>query len=372
MNPDFDVVVIGAGVIGLACAARLATKGMSVLVVEANGRFGEETSSRNSEVIHAGMYYPPGSLRARLCARGNRSLRAWCDAHRVTHSMVGKLIVATSRDEEGELDAIAVRAEKNGVEGLERVTGAYVTEREPNVIATAALWSPNTGVVDSHGFMASLLGEARAHGAMLALRHRVTAATGEEGGSSLQVEQADGETSTVSATRAINAAGLRSDDVAALPGLDVDALGYRLIYVKGRYFRLRGRRVSRLIYPVPAPKLLGLGVHVTIDLGGGERLGPDTEVLAGRALDYDVGDERREAFFRAASRYLRGLSLDDLSPDYAGIRPRLSRAGSGASDFVIAEEGAHGLPGWVNLVGIESPGLTCALEIADEVVALLA
>ena len=371
MEPDFDVVVIGAGVIGLACAASLSARGMSVLVVEAHARFGEETSSRNSEVIHAGMYYPPDSVRARLCARGNRSLRAWCDAHRVAYSMMGKLIVATSVEEEGALESIVTKATANGVERLERVSSAFVASREPNVVATSALWSPNTGVVDSHGLMASLIAEARAHEAMFAYKHRVVSAS--RSGSCFELGVvADGERSTVRATRVINSAGLASDDVAALIGLDVDALGYRLTYVKGQYFRLRGRRVSHLVYPVPAPQLLGLGVHVTIDLGGGERLGPDMQILPGREYDYDVDEGRREAFFVAASRYLRGLSLDDLSPDYAGIRPRLRRADGGVPDFIIAEESRHGLPGWVNLVGIESPGLTCALEIAGEVAALVA
>ncbi len=376
---DFDAVVIGAGVVGLACAQALATRGMSTLVVERHASFGVETSSRNSEVVHAGMYYPTGSRKARLCVRGNASVREWCANHHVALETIGKVIVATCAEEEVALAAILARARDNGVAHLEPVNAAWIASREPNVVATAGLWSPNTGIVDSHALMGSLQADARAHGAEIAYRHRVTRIDREARGYRLTIASSEDSredsredaTIAVSTPRVVNAAGLSADEIASKLGLDVDALGYRLTFVKGRYFKLRGRRVRHLIYPVPPPKLVGLGVHVTIDLGGGERLGPDTEVLTHRAHDYDVGDDRKSAFFQAAQRYLRGLSIDDLSPDYAGIRPKLTPRDGGIPDFVIAEESRHDCAGWVNLIGIESPGLTCALEIAREVSALL-
>ncbi|MFI5303044.1 MAG: NAD(P)/FAD-dependent oxidoreductase, partial [Polyangiales bacterium] len=323
-GPDFDAVVIGAGVVGLACAQALAARGLATLVVERHAGFGVETSSRNSEVVHAGMYYPTGSLKARLCVRGNVSLAAWCDRHEVVIEKIGKLIVATCAEEEAALDAILARARANGVAHLEPVNAAWIASREPHVVATRGLWSPNTGIVDSHALMGSLQADARAHGAELAYRHRLVAAHHTRDGYALSIASNEGEVLSITASRVVNSAGLAADEVASMIGLDVDALGYRLTFVKGRYFKLRGRRVRHLVYPVPPPKLLGLGVHVTIDLGGGERLGPDTEVLAARVHDYDVGDDRKQAFFQAARRYLRGLSIDDLSPDYAGIRPKLT------------------------------------------------
>lgn len=370
MNTDFDVVIIGAGVVGLAVAQALCAKGMSALVIERHDRYGVETSSRNSEVIHAGMYYTTGSLKAQLCVRGNSSIVAWCEAHNVPFKRLGKIIVATSPEEEGELDKILSRAKQNQVAVLEPVNQAWIAEREPNVIASAGLWSPNTGVLDSHAFMSSLMAKARESDAQFAFCHRLMAVDCSDV-YTLHVEDNNGDVFTVTSSYVINSAGLDADKVAALVGLNTDDLGYKLTYVKGRYFRLRGRRVQRLIYPVPSPKLLGLGVHVTIDLGGGERLGPDTEILAQREQDYSVGEERAQAFYSAASRYLRGLTLEDLSPDYSGIRPKLTPKDGSVPDFIIQEESARGLPKWVNLVGIESPGLTCALEIAAMVSAMV-
>lgn len=366
-----DVVIIGAGVVGLACAERLSRDGREVLVLERHPAFGRETSSRNSGVIHAGMYYPTGSLKARLCVPGNRSLYAWCEERRVPFARTGKYIVATSAEDEAILAGILARGRANGVAGLEPVTGAAIAEAEPNVIATAGLWSPDTGIVDVHALMASLFEAARARGAVFAWRHAVTGIEPGGGGYRMRVVGPGGEPLAVNARAVVNAAGLACDELAAMTGIDVDAVGYRLTYVRGLYFRI-GRRglVRRLIYPVPPADLRGLGVHVTLDLDGGLRLGPNAEVLRDRSLDYGVPESAAPAFFEAASRYLRGLRPEDLTPDQAGIRPKLL-AGSGPSDFVIAEEAARGLPGWVNLVGIESPGLTCCIEIGARVAELL-
>jgi L-2-hydroxyglutarate oxidase LhgO len=368
---DYDVAIVGAGVVGLACAERMARAGRSAVVIERHARFGQETSSRNSEVIHAGIYYSRGSRKARLCIAGNRSLYAWCVAHGVRHARVGKYIVAAGAAEEPELAAILERGRANGVANLAFVAAARLTREEPNVIAAAALFSPDTGIVDSHGLMQSLLDSARTRGLDVAFRHSLRGVEQIAGGFRLRLEDPEGATSSVAAVQVVNAAGLESDAVAALAGVDVDLAGYRLRYVKGRYARVnRPGFLRHLVYPVPPPSLLGLGVHATVQLDGGIRLGPDTEVLPGRSIDYAVPDEIVPRFHAAASRYLRGLREQDLAPHQSGVRPKLSIAGP-AADFVIAEESARGLPGWVNLVGIESPGLTCALEIAAEVEQLL-
>ncbi len=360
---DADCVVIGAGVVGLACARELAARGREVVLIERHERFGVETSSRNSEVIHAGIYYPTGSLKAQLCARGNRSLYAWCEAHGVPHARLGKLIVATAEEEEPKLDQILRQAVENGVTSLQRFAPSQVRRLEPHVHATHALWSPDTGIVDSHQLMASLQADARAHGCTDALRHEVVAAEPVPGGYRLAV-RSGAETTMLETRCVVNAAGLDADRVAALPGLDVAAAGYGLHYARGHYFRVHPRKAhlaGHLIYPAPHPT--HLGIHVTRDLAGGVRLGPDLQYLEGRTQDYDVPETLRSTFHAAASRYLEGLDEDDLSPDLAGIRPKLQGPGEPFRDFVIQEESARGLSRWVNLVGIESPGLTCCLEI---------
>ncbi len=361
---DTDVVVIGAGVVGLACARELAARGREVVLLERHERFGEETSSRNSEVVHAGIYYAPGSLKAQLCARGNRSLYAWCAAHDVPHARLGKLIVATSADEEPKLEQILRQAAANGVASLRPLTAGEIRSLEPRVRGTRGIWSPDTGIVDSHRLMESLVLEAQRHGATVALRHELTAAERSRNGYRLTA-RSGGEASTLESRWVVNAAGLDADRVAALAGLDVERWGYRQHYARGHYFRVHPRQrhlASHLIYP--APSTTHLGIHVTLDLAGGVRLGPDLEYLPQRTQDYAVAEQLREVFLAAASRYLEGLEPEDLSPDLAGIRPKLQGPGEPPRDFVIREESDRGLPGWVNLVGIESPGLTCCLEIA--------
>jgi L-2-hydroxyglutarate oxidase LhgO len=362
--PSVDVVVIGAGVVGLACAEALARSGRSVLVVERHEGFGRETSSRNSQVIHAGMYYPTGSLKAELCVRGNRTLRAWCEKRQVPFRMIGKYIVAVEPAEEPALEAILRRGHANGVDGLAPAAPP------PNVTASLALFSPDSGIVDSHALMASLLAEAQRHGCDFAWRHALVAV---EPGWTLALADAAGNRSTLTAGAVVNAGGLRADEVAALAGFDVDALGYRQRFVKGSYFRIRAARsalVHHLIYPVPPADLAGLGIHLTVELDGALRLGPDVQPIERAAERYDVTESLAQPFFAAASRYLRWLTPDDLSPDQSGIRPKLARPGE-VADFVIREESANGHPRWVNLLGIESPGLTACLEIAARVVALL-
>ena len=370
-----DAAVIGGGVVGLAVAMRLARGGMDVALLERHESFGREASSRNSEVVHAGMYYPTGSIKARLCVAGNLALYAWCDAHGVRYRRTGKFIVATSADEGPALEGILARGVANGVEGLRWAAAGELEREEPDVKAAAALWSPFTGIVDSHGFMESLAVEAASHGAMLAFGHTYLGAEPDAGGYRIRYRSPEGAEEAMSAARVVNAAGLSADDVAAGMGLDIDALQYRLAYVRGCYFRLGDRwtgRLRHLVYPVPHAGLSGLGVHVTVDLAGGARLGPDVEMLAQKVQDYRVDTSRAQAFAAAAGTYLPDLRLEDIRADQAGIRARRIVPGGGAPDFMIAEESERGLPGWVNLIGIESPGLTCALPLADWVAQQLA
>lgn len=371
---DFDVVVVGAGAVGLACAAELSRTGLAVVVAERHAGPGQETSSRNSQVVHAGIYYPAGSLKARLCVRGNRSLTAFCEAHDVPFRRIGKWLLAAAPDEEARLDEVVAGGRENGVE-LEPATLARFREEEPHVRAAAAVLSPSTGILDVHGLFRALRGIAEENGASFAMRHELVAASPVAGGYDLVFTDPSGEEVRLTASRVVNAAGLDADTVAALPGLDVDAAAYRLTWTKGSYFRIRGRRrhlARRLLYPVLPPGHGSLtGIHLTVDLDGELKLGPDVEVLGERRPDYAVDEGRRDSFLASARRYLPALEADDLSPDQSGIRARLQRPGGPFRDFVLAEESGRGLPGWVNLVGIESPGLTSCLEIAREVRALL-
>lgn len=369
---DADAIVVGAGVVGLACARELAARHHQVILIERHERFGVEASSRNSEVVHAGIYYPAGTLKATLCARGNRSLYAWCAAHDVPHRRVGKLVVAAAAAEEVHLETILRQARENGVETLRAISAHEARAIEPHVRATAAIWSPDSGIVDSHVLMASLLADAAARGCTVAWRHAVVGVDPINGGYRVAAESGSGERADVSARWVVNSAGLEADAVAAMAGFDVEACGYRLHYARGHYFRVHPRKgglASHLIYPVP--DRAGLGIHVTVDLAGGIRLGPDVEYLSERVQDYRVVAVLREKFYAAAARYLDGLEPHDLAPDLAGIRPKLQGPGEGFRDFVVREEVGRGRPGWVNLVGIESPGLTCALEIGAMVGDLL-
>lgn len=369
---DADAVVIGAGVVGLACARALAERGRSVVILERHERFGVETSSRNSEVVHAGIYYPPGSLKATLCARGNPGLYAWCEARGVAHRRIGKLIVATAEDEEAKLEQILAQADANGVRSLETLTARQAEALEPHVRCTTALWSPDTGIVDSHALMASLLADAEAHGAAAAWRQTVCGVEPVRGGYRVVARDAAGETAGVESPWVVNSAGLDADTVAEVAGFDLDECRYRQRFVRGHYFRVKGARArlaSHLVYP--APPMGSLGIHVTLDLAGEVRLGPDIEYLPDRRQDYHVAAGLRDGFHAAVSRYLGGLLPDDLEPGLAGIRPRLYGPGDPSRDFEIREESNRGHPGWVNLVGIESPGLTSCLEIGSLAARLL-
>jgi len=363
MNHDLQTIVVGAGVIGLAIARRLADAGHEVLVLERNPAPGMETSSRNSEVIHAGLYYPPGSARARLCVAGRNALYKYCAERDVAARPVGKLIVATDAAEEKILAGIADRARANGVRSLTWLDAAQATALEPALACTAALLSPETGILDSHAFMRSLRADAEANGVLFALRTEVVCIACETGGFTLTA--ADG--TTVRSQNLVNAAGLGAIPLARrTQGLDAAHIP-PAYFSKGSYFALAGASpFRRLIYPVPIPG--GAGIHLTLDLGGGARFGPDVEPV--QALDYAVDPARAAGFYPAIRRYWPGLPDGTLHPAYAGIRPKIVPANQ-AQDFVIQGADTHSIPGLVNLFGIESPGLTASLGVADEVASLL-
>jgi L-2-hydroxyglutarate oxidase LhgO len=359
-----DVAVVGAGVVGLAIAARIAEAGPSVVVVERNAGPGRETSSRSSEVIHAGLYYPTGSLKARLCVEGNALLNEFCAEAGVAHRRIGKLVVAASDAELPALEELHTLAAANGARELTLIDARELAALEPAVHAHAALWSPSTGIVDSHALVKALEGRARAAGAQLLYRCRALRIEVIRGGYVLEVEHPAGE-ERVHCRALVNAAGLESDRVAALAGVD----RYRLHWCRGDYFAVSGpvaRSVHHLVYPLPGAHASSLGVHVTLDLAGRMRLGPDaTYVEREPPPSLDVAAEKADAFWRAARRYLPALELEHLHPDTAGLRPKLQAPGAAFCDFVIREELDADRAGLFNLVGIESPGLTACLAIAD-------
>jgi L-2-hydroxyglutarate oxidase LhgO len=359
---DADVLVVGAGVIGLAVARAL--KGRSVIVVEARASFGEETSSRNSEVIHSGIYYPTGSLKARLCVRGRAMLYAFCETHGVAHSRCGKLIVAAQESEMVGLEALARQGAANGVADLQLLSACEARALEPALACVGALFAPSTGILDSHGYMLALQGEVE--GALFAFRAPFLSARPTPDGFAVEIGGAEPMQLRVGAL--VNAAGLAASQVArAVEGL---APGFvpETRYAKGNYFALSRRApFRRLIYP--APQAHGLGVHLTFDLAGRARFGPDVEWV--ERLDYAVDPARGRGFAEAIRRYWPDLADGALSPAYSGIRPKIAGPTEPAADFRIDGPELHGVPGLVNLFGIESPGLTASLAIADEVAARL-
>jgi L-2-hydroxyglutarate oxidase LhgO len=366
-----DAVVIGAGVVGLACARALALRGHEVLVIEALDSFGTVTSSRNSEVIHAGIHYAPGSSKARLCVAGKQLLYAYCAARGIAHRRCEKLIVATSGDQVAQLDAIRAIALANGVDDLALLTAEQASALEPELRCVAALRSPSTGIVDSHAFMVSLIADLESMGGDVIFRSPLLSAAATPEGIELQV--GGEEPVTVLASRVVNAAGLNASDVARrIAGLRPDTIP-ETRFCKGNYFGLAGRApFSRLVYPVP--EAAGLGVHLTLDLGGQGRFGPDTEWLSATdpaAIDYAVDAQRSNGFHAEIRRYWPGLRDGSLSPTYSGVRPKIFVAGAPVNDFLIGGPSTHGIAQLVNLFGIESPGLTSSLAIADEVVQAL-
>ncbi len=367
MSVDVDCVVIGAGVVGLAIARALAQSGREVLVAEATEAIGTGTSSRNSEVIHAGIYYPAGSLKARLCVRGKHLLYAYCAERAIPHKRLGKLIVATDREQAAQLEGIAQRARANGVDDLQYISGEDAMRLEPALQCTAALVSPSTGIVDSHALMLSFQGDAENAGAQCVFHTPlVSGRVRPEGGFALQF--GGDEAMTLTCNVLINSAGLQAPALARrIDGVPPASIPTDYL-CKGSYFTLSGRApFSRLIYPVP--QHAGLGVHLTLDMGGQAKFGPDTEWVG--TEDYTLDPARAEVFYEAVRSYWPALPDDALAPGYTGIRPKISGPHEPAADFVIAGPAVHGVPGLVNLFGIESPGLTSSLALAEEALARL-
>jgi len=361
MSLQVQAVVIGAGAVGLACARSLARAGKEVIILERNIDLGLETSARNSEVIHAGIYYPPGSLKAKMCVSGRKKLYAFCEEYGVEYSRCGKLIVATSERQLSELKNIQARALANGVDDLELLTASQAVVLEPSLHALAALLSPSTGIINGRAYMLALLGDAEHHGASLALNSRVQSLQSTASGLQLSV-LCDGVEETLLADLVVNAAGHQAIALANT----CDAVAAEKIpqayLAKGNYFSLAGRSpFSRLIYPVPEPG--GLGVHLTLDLGLQARFGPDVEWV--QTEDYSVNPQRAEVFYAAIRKYWPDLKDDALQPAYAGIRPKTVPQGSPDADFQVQGPDEHGVAGLVNFFGIESPGLTSSLALAD-------
>jgi L-2-hydroxyglutarate oxidase LhgO len=361
-----DAIVVGGGVVGLACALALARTGHEVLVLEAAATFGTETSSRNSGVIHAGLYYPEGSLKARLCVRGRDLLYEFCVARSVRYRQLGKLIFAAHSGELPSLERITQQALAAGVDDLRWLSRAEVAVLEPDLPAIAALHSPRTGIVDVHGLMLAMIGELEARGGQLACNAKVTAVRRDGIGWAVHISGESG--AVVRGRMLVNAAGLAAQRVAAtIEGLDEAAIP-PLHYSRGCYFAYHGRvPFTRLIYPVPVPG--GLGTHLTIDLGGQAMFGPNVQPID--SVDYTVDPNLHDEFVTAAKRVWPALDPSRLRPAYAGIRPKIAGPDGQAADFVISGPDQHGLPGLVLLFGIESPGLTAALAIGQEVAARL-
>ncbi len=365
MANNIETVVIGAGAIGLAVARCLAMQGRQILVLEAEAAPGMVTSSRNSGVIHAGLYYPPGSLLARLCVAGRHALYAYCTSRGVAAPACGKLVVATAEEEEAALAGIAARAAENGVDDARLISGREARAMEPALRCTAALWSPATGILDGHAYMLALRTDAEEAGAVFAFRAKVDEIICEADG--LTVRTCGAAPAAIDCSQLVNAAGLGAVALARrTQGLGAEHVPPAYLS-KGSYFTLAGKApFRRLVYPVPIPG--GAGVHITLDLGGQARFGPDVEAV--EQIDYAVDPRRADAFYAAIRRYWPDLPDGALQPGYAGIRPKIVPAHR-AQDFVIQGEAVHGVRGLVNLFGIESPGLTSSLAIADAVAATL-
>lgn len=364
MSADLDCIIAGAGVVGLAIGRRLAQAGLEIAVLETEAHIGMHSSSRNSEVIHAGIYYPRDSLKARLCVAGKQALYDYCTSKGIPHEKIGKLIVATEASEESSLSTIGERALQNGVDDLRWLDGKDIAELEPEVRATAGLLSPSTGIIDSHTYMLNLVGDIEAAGSSVVLHSKITRVEKNKEGFNVEV---DGELAACSRLF-VNSAGLWATDVAhSIEGTN-DYRPRTTRFARGHYFAHAGRSpFSHLIYPVPVDG--GLGIHATNDLSGAARFGPDVQWIDG--VDYSFPDDLLLPFTEAIRRYYPNLDAEKLHPDYTGIRPKLSKPGEPPADFEIEGPSSHGVSGLVNLYGMESPALTASLAIAEHVCELL-
>jgi L-2-hydroxyglutarate oxidase LhgO len=368
---DFKVTIIGAGVVGLAIAAKLSSKYTDVIVLEQHNKFGQETSSRNSEVIHSGVYYPADSFKAKLCVEGRQLLYSFCDEHEIKYNKCGKLVVATNIEEKELLKSILDQSHKNGVSDSRIIDPVEIGNLEPNIKAISAIHFPSTGIIDSHGLMKQLETDCFCNKSQIAYGNTVQSICKIQNGYSIIVNDPDGEFEFTSEV-VVNASGLEAFNNSSSIGLNNEE--YKQYYWKGEYFAIgngKNKLINSLIYPVPNKNITGLGVHATIDLNHGARLGPNAIYLDGNVKDYTVDPDHKKSFFESASKFLPFLELDDLHPDQAGIRPKLQKPGDPFRDFIIKNEAENGYPNFINLIGIESPGLTSCLSIANYVDSLL-
>ncbi len=366
---DTDCLIIGAGVVGLAVAEQLSSQ-MSCIVVERHSSFGWETSSRNSEVIHAGLYYPQNSLKAKLCIEGNKLLYEFCEKYKILHRKCGKLVISINECENQKLHNIFENAKLNGVDNIEYVTNDFLQLNEPNIAAFAAFISRNTGILDTHSFMQCLEALAINNGAIFSYNTEVISIEKHYDFFKISLKTNDEQIISIRASIVINSAGLDSDSIAQMIGIQDENL--TLNFTKGNYFKLNSSKFkfSHLVYPVP-DDMHSLGIHLTIDLNGGAKLGPDVEFLDDKIVNYNVEEKLKEKFFKAGKRYIKNLSIADLSVDYSGIRPKLQKKTESFRDFYIKNETERNLNGFINLIGIESPGLTASLAIAKYVANIL-
>lgn len=365
-----DITIIGAGIIGLAISASVSKEKWTVYVLERNASFGQEASSRNSEVIHAGIYYPKDSLKAKACVEGSRLTYEICQNNKISYKKLGKLIVACGEGEIKRLEQLLVNGQKNGVFGLKIIDRAEVKHIEPNIRAQAALYSPSTGIVDSHSLMQYFFQQAKTQGAEFVFQTEASRIKKQNGGYEVEVRDADGTDFCFFTRVLINCAGLNSDLITESVGIDIKKEDYKLKPCKGEYFRVgsnKSRLVKHLIYPEPDEKEVSLGIHATPDLGEGLRLGPDAQYLEREAIDYNIDDTKKEEFCRAINRFLAFIKVEDLTADTSGIRAKLQGPNDPFRDFIICHEEKKGFPGLINLIGIDSPGLTSAPWIAKHV-----
>lgn len=364
---DTDITIIGAGVIGLATGVKLSESFSNLFVIEKHSTFGQETSSRNSEVIHAGIYYPKDSLKALLCIEGKELLYEYCRKHDIPYNNCGKLIVATSQEEVLVIKNIKENARNNGVD-LEILERDQINTLEPEIYALKALYSPTTGIVDTHLLMKQFETEIINNDGHIVYGSEIRGIRKIDCGYEIKIRDSDGQYFIFTTRILINAAGLTADKVAEMAGIKDENLSVH--FCKGEYFRInppKNKLIRRLIYPVPYHNMEGIGIHVTIDLAGGVKLGPDVTYLDSNVYDYHVDVSKQEVFWRSAKKFLPFLELNDISPEMAGIRPKTQKKGEPIHDFYIMEESERGLKGFINLIGMESPGLTACLSIGNYV-----
>lgn len=362
---DADITIIGAGVVGLAIAEKVSEEHKNVYLIEKHMSFGQETSSRNSEVIHAGIYYTKDSLKSRLCVEGKWMLYDYCKKYDVPYNNCGKLIVATSENEIPVIEGIRQTAIENGVNDLGFVGKEEIAQLEPEIFAVKALYSPSTGIVDSHSLMKRYETNALNNGCQIVYGSEVTGITKVRDGYTITLLDSDKQNYTFTSKIIINSAGLTADKISEMVGITDDNL--KILFCKGEYFRInppKNRLIKKLIYPVPHHNMEGIGIHVTIDMGGGVKLGPDVKYLESNIYDYKLTASKQEAFYLSAKKFLPFLEFDDLAPEMAGIRPKIQKPGEPLRDFYIMEESKRGFPGFINLIGMESPGLTSSIAIA--------